>query len=150
MNLTSLTDAFPDRPWPKRASLSSSKHVLDQRDPEKEGRTFPTPVHRTQAAHRTHKKDIDELTSSLPIDDGNENFAPLKISAVNEHFTPEPAYAPPGYRIDPYEAKFKKLIMLIDEANLGQETPGTQDMLLYVFTGMFFLYTFEMFINLGK
>jgi hypothetical protein len=36
------------------------------------------------------------------------------------------------------------MIEMFDMMSQGQETPGTQDMLLYIFTGIFFLYTFEM------
>ena len=157
MNFTSLDDAFPDKPWPKRHALSSSKHVPEQRDSEKEGRTFPTPVHRGQHAMQKHKKTIDDLTSSLPIteDISEGNFNPQKISPVTqrEHFsgTAEQgpsgtsfAYAPPQYQMAAHEIRMQKMIEMFDSMSQGQETPGTQDMLLYIFTGIFFLYTFEM------
>jgi hypothetical protein len=83
MNFTSLDDAFPDKPWPKRHPISSSKHVPEQRDSEKEGRTFPTPQHRGQHAIQKHKKTIDDLTSSLPISDGDENFTPQKAPLID-------------------------------------------------------------------
>lgn len=151
MNFTSLDDAFPDKPWPKRHSISSSKHVPEQRDSEKESRTFPTPVHRGQHAMQKHKKTIDDLTSSLPIsDDTSEgNFNPQKISSVTqrEHFSGSSgtsfAYAPPQYQMAAHEVRMQKMIEMFDMMSQGQETPGTQDMLLYIFTGIFFLYTFE-------
>jgi hypothetical protein len=155
MNFTSLDDAFPDKPWPKRHPISSSKHVPEQRDSEKEGRTFPTPQHRGQHAIQKHKKTIDDLTSSLPISDGDENFTPQKISpsTQREHFSGSGeqgtsgtsfAYAPPQYQMAAHEVKMQKMIEMFDLMSQGQETPGTQDMLLYIFTGIFFLYTFEM------
>jgi hypothetical protein len=156
MNFTSLDDAFPDKPWPKRTPLSSSKHVPEQRDSEKEGRTFPTPQHRGQHAMQKHKKTIDDLTSSLPITEGDEgNFNPQKISPVTrrEHFSSSGeqgvsgtsfAYAPPQYQMAAHEVRMQKMIEMFDSMSQGQETPGTQDMLLYIFTGIFFLYTFEM------
>jgi hypothetical protein len=162
MNFTSLDDAFPDKPWPKKHPLSSSKHVPEHRDSEKEGRTFPTPQHRGQHAIQKHKKTIDDLTASLPIsDDSSENnFNPQKISSVTqrEHFStgehgPDGhsfAYAPPQYQMASHELKMQKLIEMFDSLQHGQETPGTQDMLLYIFTGVFFIYTFEMLGNIGK
>jgi len=152
MNFTSLDDAFPDKPWPKRHPLSSSKHVAEHRDSEKEGRTFPTPQHRGQHAIQKHKKNIDDLTSSLPIveDISEGNFKSEKISPVTqrEHFQgPDGhsfAYAPPQYQMAAHEVKLQKMIEMFDMMSQGQETPGTQDMLLYIFTGIFFLYTFEM------
>ena len=55
MNFTSLEDAFPSKPWPTKNQLHK-KHVVEQRDSEKEGRTFPTPQHRGQHAIQKHKK----------------------------------------------------------------------------------------------
>jgi hypothetical protein len=152
MNFTSLDDAFPDKPWPKKHPMSSSKHVPEQRDSEKEGRTFPTPLHRGQHAIQKHKKNIDDLTSSLPIveDIAEGNFKPEKISSASqrEHFSAPSgtsfAYAPPHYQMAAHEIKLQKMIEMFDMMSQGQETPGTQDMLLYIFTGIFFLYTFEM------
>ena len=152
MNFTSLDDAFPDKPWPKKHPMSSSKHVPEQRDSEKEGRTFPTPQHRGQHAMQKHKKNIDDLTTSLPItEDVTEgNFKPDRISppTQRESFSgPDGhsfAYAPPHYQMAAHEVKLQKVIEMFDIMSQGQETPGTQDMLLYIFTGIFFLYTFEM------
>ncbi len=152
MNFTSLDDAFPDKPWPKKHPMSSSKHVPEQRDSEKEGRTFPTPQHRGQHAMQKHKKNIDDLTTSLPITDdlAEANFKPDRISppTQREAFSgPDGhsfAYAPPQYQLSAHEVKLQKVIEMFDVMSQGQETPGTQDMLLYIFTGIFFLYTFEM------
>lgn len=142
MNFSSLDDAFPDKPWPKRTPLSSSKHVPEHRDSEKEGRTFPTPVHRGQNAIQKHKKTIDDLTNSLPIQE-EDNFNPPRISPLKENFAnpKEFPYSPPGFQ-EP-DTKMQKLIEMVDQIQ-GQETPIVQDMLLYVFTGVFFLYTFEL------
>jgi hypothetical protein len=152
MNFTTLDDAFPDKPWPKKHPLSSSKHVPENRDSEKEGRTFPTPQHRGQNALQKHKKTLDDLTSSLPIsDDQDNNFNPERISPLKENFSgPDGhsfAYAPPQYQMASHELKLQKMIEMFDSIQ-GQETPGTQDMLLYIFTGIFFLYTFEIMGNM--
>lgn len=161
MNFTSLDDAFPNKPWPKKHPLTS-KHVPEQRDSEKESRTFPTPQHRGQHAMQKHKKTIDDLTSSLPIGDVSEgNFFPEKISpSTREHFSgssgigPGPqgdtfAYAPPQFQLSAHELRIQKLVEMFDQVQ-GEDTPGTQDMLLYIFTGVFFLYTFEILSNLKR
>ena len=49
-----------------------------------------------------------------------------------------------------HELKMQKMVEMFDSLQHGQETPGTQDMLLYIFTGIFFIYTFEMLGNIGK
>ena len=167
---SSLEDAFPDKPWPKKGhSMTSSKHTPEQkRDPEKEGRIFPTPIHRGAHAIQTHKKTIDDLSSSLPIaqDDDESNYAPAKIASTKEHFsstkagyTPpfypsdsgtDFAYAPTSFQRDAHDVKLSRILQMIEQNQTGYETPGTQDMLLYIFTGVFFLFTFDTFVHLGK
>ena len=79
-------------PFPKKHHNMSSKHYTkeDHRDPEKEGRIAPTPVHRSQAAITKHRKTIDDLSKSLPIADKDEdaeaNYGPARIEKT-EHFT---------------------------------------------------------------
>lgn len=155
--------------FPKKShTMTSSKHTPEpKRDAEKEGRIFPTPVHRGNAAIQTHKKTIDDLTSSLPIsqDDEESNYAPAKIStkehfsATKTHRTPpfypsdsgtDFAYAPTSFQNDAHEIKLNRILSMIEQNQTGYETPATQDMLLYIFTGVFFLFTFDTFVNLGK
>jgi hypothetical protein len=160
MNFTSLEDAFPSKPWPTKSQIHK-KHVVEQRDSEKEGRTFPTPQHRGQHAIQKHKKTIDDLTSSLPISKEEEegNYNPTRIEGGREHYTYEKVhpmdgtsfpYAPPQFQLSSHELKLQKLVEMFDSMSIGEETPGTQDMLLYIFTGVFFLYTFEIFANMNK
>jgi hypothetical protein len=163
---SSLEDAFPDKPWPKKGhSMTSSKHVPEpKRDPEKEGRIFPTPIHRGAHAVQTHKKTIDDLSKSLPISDDENNFMPEKIVG-KEHFSGKTnltppfyptdtgtdfPYAPPTFQRDAHDMKLSKILQMIEQNQVGYETPSSQDMLLYIFTGVFFLFTFDTFVNLGK
>jgi hypothetical protein len=164
---SSLDEAFPDKPWPKKGhSMTSSKNKEPPRDAEKEGRVFPTPIHRGQAAIQKHKKSIDDLTGSLPIaqDDEESNFAPAKIEPVKEHFSATKekierpfypvddgtsfAYAPLSFQRAGHELHMERIYQMLDQH--GNETPATQDLLLYIFTGVFFLFTFDTFVNLGK
>ena len=41
-------------------------------------------------------------------------------------------------------------LLMIEQNQIGYETPATQDMLLYIVTGIFFLFTFDTFVKLGK
>ena len=119
MNFTSLEDAFPSKPWPTKSQIHK-KHVVEQRDSEKEGRTFPTPQHRGQHAIQKHKKTIDDLTSSLPISKEEEegNYNPTRIEGGREHYTYEKVhpmdgtsfpYAPPQFQLSSHELKLQKL-----------------------------------------
>jgi hypothetical protein len=159
MNYSSLDDVFPDKPWPKKTHGIAKTEP--KRDAHQEGRVFSTPKHRSEASIKSMKRGIDDLTSSLPIvkDDDEPNFQPEKI-ASREHFGSKPfyrtddgtnfAYAPTSFQQDAHEVRLQRLYELLERQHLGSETPATQDMLLYIFTGIFFIFTFDTFVNLGK
>ena len=39
---------------------------------------------------------------------------------------------------------------MIDQNKTGYETPSTNDTLLYIFTGLFFLFTLDTFVQIGR
>lgn len=156
-------------PFPKKSHTMASKYGQQEapRDAEKEGRVFPTPLHRTNAALQRHKKTIDDISASLPIvnDEDSPNFNPNRVgpsvekmtnySRPNEtSFLPNVGadfpYAPPTFKEAAYDVKLDRILRMIEQNKTGYETPGSQDMLLYVFTGVFFLFTLDTFVNLGR
>lgn len=159
-------------PFPKKGHTMASKYGAKEepRDAEKEGRVFPTPVHRTQAALQRHKKTIDDLSKTLPIaetdDDADNNYGPARVPHTKEHFTSNKKeytnpyipyntgtdfpYAPPSFQNDAYELKLNKIMHMIEQNRVGYETPSSQDMMLYIFTGVFFLFTLDTFVSIGK
>jgi hypothetical protein len=160
MNYSTLDEVFPDKPWPKKTHGIAK--TGPPRDAVQEGRVFTDPKKRGQASMQTMKKSIDDLTGSLPIstDDDESNFKPERVAPLKEHFTPAKpfyrtddgtnfSYAPPSFQQDAHEVRMQRLYQLLDRQQ-GSETPGTQDMLLYIFTGVFFIFTFDTFVNLGK
>jgi hypothetical protein len=112
------------------------------------------------------KKGIDDLTSTLPITDDTDapNFNPEKV-VTREHFGTTKteytkpfyrtddgtnfAYAPPSFQQEAHELKLQRLYAILDQQT-GSESPATQDMLLYIVTGVFLIYMFETFVGLGK
>jgi hypothetical protein len=46
--------------------------------------------------------------------------------------------------------KLSRILRLIEQNRTGYERPAVQDIALYVFTGVFFLFTFDTFVELGK
>jgi hypothetical protein len=160
------------KPFPKKSYNMLSKHndTEEKRDPEKEGRIFPTPIHRSQAAVQRHKKTIDDLSKSLPIvgsdEDGESNYGPAKVPTTRENFTSTKtsysnpyypsdsgtsfSYAPPSFQEAAYDIKLDRIMRMIEQNQVGYETPSSQDMLLYIFTGVFFLFTLDTFVTLGK
>lgn len=155
--------------FPKKSHSMTHKvqHPEEKRDAEKEARVFPTPQHRGAHAIQKHKKTIDDLSLSLPIsnDHDESNYKPEIISG-KEHFTSNKSYytkphlpidygldfpySSPTFQLDSHELKLNRIMKLIEESKNGYETPATQDMLLYIFTGVFFLFTFDTFVNLGR
>jgi hypothetical protein len=160
--------------FPKKHHSMTSKHHQKEepRDAEKEGRVYPTPVHRTQAALQRHRKTIDDLSKSLPIvqqdEEGYSNYAPAKIGqtehmtnysltkpAYTKPFAPSDggtdfAYAPLSFQSAAHEIKLNQILKLIEQNKTGYESPSSQDMMLYIFTGVFFLFTLDTFVTLGK
>ena len=164
MQFASLDEVWGST-FPKKHSMTSKFYVPEQkRDAVREGRVASTPQHRSANAITAHKKTIDDLSSSLPIaekdEDYSSNFAPARIAATKEHFSmpkkyPMDAgadfpYAPPSFQDDAREIKLNRILHLIEQQQMGIETASSQDMMLYVFTGIFFLFTFDTFVNMGR
>jgi hypothetical protein len=88
---------------------------------------------------------VQSIVNSLPLDTApaTENFTPPppRRIAVQEKFT-QPA------SID--DDKLSRILRLIEQNRTGYERPATQDMVLYIATGVFFLFTFDTFVMLGK
>lgn len=138
--------------------ISAKTYVPEKRDANKEGRVFNTPAERTDATILKHRKTIDDLSQSLPIVKTDEEaaknyhgakFVPMTTD-TREHFgSPVYAYAPPGFKDD--SSKINSLLQRLEEnRSTGVETNSTQDMMLYIFTGIFFLFTLDTFVNLGR
>jgi len=160
--------------FPQKHHNMASKYAKKEepRDAEKEGRVFPTPIHRTAAAVERHRKTIDDLSGSLPIAESDEhaesNYHPVRLSG-REHMTtqsqlkkdlPPPfhpvnggtdfPYAPPSFQNDAHEIKLNQILRMIEQNKVGYEQPASHDMMLYIFTGVVFLFTLDTFVTLGK
>jgi hypothetical protein len=69
---------------------------------------------------------------------------------VREKFTQsQPAGVYDGYSTEQMD-KISRILRLIEQNKTGYERPATQDILLYIVTGVFFLFTFDTFVLLGK
>jgi hypothetical protein len=157
-------------PFPIKHHTMASKYGKKEepRDPEREGRIHPTPIHRTNAAIQKHKKTIDDLSKSLPLvnsdEEADSNYHPARVPETKEHmsnykpaqrFFPADdgtsfAYAPPVFQESANEIKLNRILHMIEQNRTGYEQPSSQDMMLYIFTGVFFLFTLDTFVNIGK
>ena len=132
LSQTSLEDAYGGKPFGSRA-------------------TEPILAKKKESAQDAAKS----LLASLPIDESappvNEGFklrveepSPVqKRMEVREKFTERPVASAD-------EDKISRILRLIEQNRTGYERPAVQDMVLYVFTGVFFLFTLDTFVMLGK
>jgi len=156
--------------FPKKTHSMAHKtqHPEEKRDAAKENRVFANPANRGAHAQMTHKKTIDDLSATLPIaqNDEDSNYTPDVVPPTKEHFTSTKSrysqpffpsdsgtdfpYAPPVFQQEAHEVKLNRILQMIEQNQTGYETPSSQDMLLYIVTGIFFLFTFDTFVNLGR
>lgn len=140
----------------KRAPPISSAASVATPVNKNDGRVYASPQERSAASMNSHQKDIADLTNTLPIvkndDEAGRNFPSTKYAPITsasppiEHFSA--AYAPPGFQS---EMKLQQLMRKLDQdKSYGTETNATHDMMLYIFTGVFFLFTLDSFVNLGR
>ena len=133
LSQTSLEDAYGGTPFGSRT-------------------TEPILAKKKESAQEAAKS----LLKSLPIDESpppiSEGFKlrveephPVqKRMEVRERFTqPRPTGGAD-------EDKISRILRLIEQNRTGYERPAVQDMVLYVFTGVFFLFTLDTFVMLGK
>ena len=139
---TSLEDAYGGKPFGSRTLVRDSP---------------AEPPHKKVEPRVSLSAQIaaGNLLGSLPIDESpppvQEGFrlraeAPAPVEkrlAVRERFS-----TPPPATLD--EDKLARILRLIEQNRTGYERPAVQDMMLYVFTGVFFLFTFDTFVLLGR
>jgi hypothetical protein len=149
---TSLEDAY-GRSFGGRAPIRESGSSSDAiAQPE-----FTSLAQKAETSIKSNSETIQNLlkSGSLPLADSSsatrESFrveeprrpsAPERVQA-RERFTERPVPAAD-------EDKLARILRLIEQNKTGYERPAVQDMLLYVFTGVFFLFTLDTFVALGK
>jgi hypothetical protein len=112
---------------------------------------------KSEEAAVKHKSLLDSLTASLPISSEEPNYKasspffrePSRPLTKVEGFS-DFAYAPPDYDIKTLQTQISRILRMVEQNKTGYETPATNDMLLYIFTGVFFLFTFDQFVELGR
>lgn len=141
---------------------------------------FNSPNRRTENALDTHSKVIQDLAKSLPISkEGNgtgdgsmDNYAPVKFEGSPQGKNQrEPFYTPPvevqqytppavpsshDYAYGPvhsgrgveWDRRIDKILRHMDRQETGETS--THDLVLYIFTGVFFLFVLDTFVHLGK
>ena len=148
MNYSSLEDAF-GTPFGQRIPVTH----------EHADKAEPPPATRADQTKK-HSELIKSVEKSLPLD---TNPATESFNATPKRPLPEAPLDPrlPTYRQQVREhfgmsggggddAKLDRILRLIEQNRTGYAPATTQDMLLYIATGVFFLFTFDTFVTLGK
>lgn len=142
MNYSSLEEAY-GAPFGQRVQVTH-----EQKDATAAAKpAFSSMEKKSEESVKKNQALVDSVTASLPLDDSptTENFyvPPVVRQQAREHFTdPTPVKAS--------EDKLSRILRLIEQNRTGYERAATQDMALYVFTGVFFLFTLDTFVMLGK
>lgn len=121
------------------------KSKLDQPIDQEQGR---------EAAQRM-KAAVAAVSPSLPLDTNpeTESFTVRQAAPVEKRMAVRETFADRGaisHADAAAEEKLSRILRLIEQNRTGYEKPAVQDMVLYIFTGVFFLFTFDTFVQLGK
>lgn len=152
MNYSTLEDAYGSS-FKQRAPITKpeGKHMFEEPIAKPE---FTSLEKKSAESIRKNQSVIDSLKDSLPLDTNpmTENFMVRGPSQqrmrAREHFA---GSQPAGfYESQDQVDKLNRILRLIEQNRTGYERPAIQDMALYVFTGVFFLFTFDTFVELGK
>jgi hypothetical protein len=149
MNYSSLEDAFGS-PFGQRTTITSSSVEKDDTSKKADNKAKLAEV--VKSVESTLPLDKDPATESFnatprrplpeaPLDPRLPSQGTVR-DRVREHFGMN------GGGGD--DSKLDRILRLIEQNRTGYAPATTQDMLLYIATGVFFLFTFDTFVTLGK
>lgn len=148
MNYSSLEEVY-GKPFGQRVPVTHQRKDVKEEPIQKPEFTNLASVGEKNV--EKNKSLIDSVMNSLPLDKTptTENFrVEQPRDRVRETFaTSQPANIVMDF--DQSE-KISRILRLIEQNKTGYERPATQDMVLYIATGVFFLFTFDTFVLLGK
>ena len=153
MNYSSLEDAY-GTPFGQRAPITRARKGMAEDEPIAKPE-FSSLEKRSEDSIRKNQSIVDSLKDSLPLDTNptTENFTGRPVRQqqrmhVRETFA---GSQPAGFHESQEEAdKLSRILRLIEQNKTGYERAATQDIALYVFTGVLFLFTFDTFVEIGK
>lgn len=139
--------------------------------PERQ-KVYNSPTRRTEAALEEHASLIKNLEQTLPIANSDEemvnNYSPARVAGPSKsnnnqiepfsvkEYTPPPlpathnyAYESPIPKMDAERGWDRRLEKIARRFEQDNET-STHDLILYIFTGVFFLFVLDTFVTIGK
>lgn len=152
MNYSTLEDAYGTS-FKQRAPITekTARPLYEEPIAKPE---FTSLAKKSEDSIRKNQSLVDSIQGSLPLDRNpeTENFTMMRASPPprmgREHFAQS---QPAGFYETPEQAeKLNRILRLIEQNRTGYERPAVQDIALYVFTGVFFLFTLDTFVELGR
>lgn len=137
MNYSTLEDVY-GTPFGQRVPVTRARKDLQQQSmPEK-----PKDI----------KEVVNSVVNSLPLDKNPETESFRVEQPVRRMEREKFTQGQPANVVDVSDQteKLSRILRLIEQNRTGYERPAIQDMLLYIFTGVVFLFTFDTFVLLGK
>jgi hypothetical protein len=140
MDYTSLEEAYGS-PFQQRAPITHQrKDALEK------------PIAKNSAP--SAQSVVDSIAASLPLDSNpvTENFRVEQKMAPRTTLREQFTGSQPANMVMDFDQseKISRILRLIEQNKTGYERPAVQDMVLYIATGIFFLFTFDTFVMLGK
>ena len=120
-----------------------------QKTPDPPPLTVSKPIEQRGAeSMEKHKTLIDSVKKTIGYDTNPETETFAVRQQVRERF----AGSQPANIVTDFDQteKLSRILRLIEQNKTGYERPAIQDMVLYIATGIFFLFTFDTFVVLGK
>ena len=149
MNYSSLEEVY-GTPFGQRVPVTHERKDAKEVPIQKQ----QTLQEQSESSIEKHAALIASVTKTLPLDkeSDSESFDP-KVPAQSR---PSVSTAFREKFMMPVSAgggdddKLSRILRLIEQNKTGYEPAPVQDMVLYIATGVFFLFTFDTFVMLGK
>jgi hypothetical protein len=99
-----------------------------------------------------HKGLIDSVKKTIGYDTDAETATYTPPPPTRQQVREQFASSQPANIVTDFNQteKLSRILRLIEQNKTGYERPAIQDMLLYIATGVVFLFTFDTFVMLGK
>jgi len=144
MNYSALEEVY-GTPFDKRVPITHQRKDVHE---------VPIQTKKEEKKNTGAQSAVDAVRNTIAYDTNTqtENFrvqdeTPPRISLREKFTSSQPANMVTDF--DQSE-KIARILRLIEQNRTGYERPATQDMVLYIATGIFFLFTFDTFVMLGK
>jgi hypothetical protein len=154
MNYSSLEEVY-GTPFGQRIPVTHERKDVKVDSPIQSGETLED---RSKKSIEKHADLVSSVTKSLPLDDNVEtrSFDPKTPSpdiipaAIKRNDRIREKFLMPMSGGGGDDDKLSRILRLIEQNKTGYEPASPQDMVLYIATGVFFLFVFDTFVMLGK